>query len=111
MAKDYEDEGKDALPASKSNLAFLIAGSLTSCLNTLKPFLILLMIGLARVWYSSKAEKHFLHIIKDIGTTKSSFSSSAKFFHKLKTASFLVKFLLSPFFVAQSHPAQSVETS
>ena len=69
----------------------------------------LLMISVARVWYLSKAEKHFLHIIKDIGTTKSSFSSSAKFFYKLKTASFLVKSLLSPFFVAQPHPAQSEE--
>ena len=37
--RNDEDEGKDSRPASKSNLAFLFAGSSTSYFNTLKGFL------------------------------------------------------------------------
>ena len=52
--RDDEDEGNNSWPASKSNLACLIAGSSTSCFNTLKVFFILLMISLARDGTSQK---------------------------------------------------------
>ena len=58
--RDDEDEG-DSRPASVSNLTFLIAGSSTSCFSTFKALFVLLIISVAKVWYLSKAEKHFLH--------------------------------------------------
>ena len=61
--RDDEDEGKDSLPASKSNLGFLIAGSSTSCFNT---FFILLMISLDRVAMVASFQK-----LKSISCTSS----------------------------------------